>query len=209
MLVIPSIHVDQVVVQGTSVNDLQKGPGHMPTSSLPGQRGNAVIAGRRATYGAPFGSIGSLRRGQTITVVDGLGTFHYRVTSVVYAESGRHDVVTQSADNRLTLVTAGSGYWPSGRLAVIAVLEGKPFPKLAATHFAAPASELGLAGQCRVGSALRPVEPPLLRGSGGSSLASAQLDAAGRGRFFWRYRSCLLVALFACEGFVGALPATV
>ena len=135
VLEIPSINVDQVVVQGTSVTDLQKGPGHMPTSSLPGQRGNAVIAGRRATYGAPFGSIGSLKRGQTITVVDGLGTFHYRVTSVVYAESGRHDVVTQSADNRLTLVTAGSGYWPSGRLAVVATLQGKPFPKLRATHF--------------------------------------------------------------------------
>jgi sortase A len=208
VLVIPSIHLDQVVVQGTSVNDLQRGPGHMPTSSLPGQRGNAVIAGRRATYGAPFGSIGSLRRGQTITVVDGLGTFHYRVVSVVYAESGRHDVVTQSADNRLTLVTAGSGYWPSGRLAVIAVLDGKPFPKLAATHFAAPASQLGLSGNAASG----------LLFVLWSLLFFVVLVAA-----VWLLRTwtqpvvvlllgvpiLLLIALFACEGFVGALPATV
>jgi sortase A len=208
VLEIPSINVNQVVVQGTSVTDLQKGPGHMPTSSLPGQRGNAVIAGRRATYGAPFGSIGSLRRGQTITVVDGLGTFHYRVTSVVYAESGRHDVVTQSADNRLTLVTAGSGYWPSGRLAVIATLHGKPFPKLRATHFSAPVSQLGLAGNA---------------GSGVLFVLWSLLFFVVLVSTVWLLRTwtqpvvvallavpvLLLVALFACESFMGALPATV
>ncbi len=208
VLDIPSIHVNQVVVQGTDVNDLKMGPGHMPTSSLPGQRGNAVIAGRRATYGATFGSIGSMHKGQTITVVDGLGKFHYKVTSVVYAESGRHDVVTQSADNRLTLVTAGSGYWPSGRLAVIATLVGKPFPRLRATHFAAPASELGLAGNAASG----------LLFVLWSLLFFVVLVSA-----VWLLRTwsqpmvvlllavpiLLLIALFACESFVGALPATV
>jgi sortase A len=208
VLVIPSIHLNQVVVQGTDVNDLQRGPGHMPTSSLPGQRGNAVIAGRRATYGATFGSIGSMHKGQTITVVDGLGKFHYKVTSVVYAESGRHDVVTQSADNRLTLVTAGSGYWPSGRLAVIATLVGKPFPRLHATHFAAPASELGLAGNAASG---------LLFVLWSLLFFVILLSAV------WLLRTwtqpmvvlllavpiLLLVALFACESFIGALPATV
>ena len=208
VLEIPSLHLDQAVVQGTNVHDLQNGPGHMPTSSLPGQRGNAVIAGRRATYGAPFGSIGSLRRGQTIVVIDGLGTFHYRVTSVVYAESGRHDVVTQSADNRLTLVTAGSGFWPSGRLAVIAVLEGKPFPHLAPTHFAAPVSELGLAGNAASGAlfvlwsllffVLLSVSAWLLRRW--SQPVVVILLAVP---------VLLLVALFACESFIGALPATV
>jgi sortase A len=205
---IPSLHLSQAIVQGSDSQDLQMGPGHMPTSSLPGQRGNAVIAARRATYGAPFGSIGSLRRGQTIIVVDGLGKFHYKVTSVVYAESGRHDVVTQSANNRLTLVTAGSGFWPAGRLAVIAVLEGKPFPHLAPTRFAAPASELGLSGNA----------------------ASGLIFVLWSLLFFvilvgavWLLRNwsqpvvvlllavpvLLLVAIFACEGFVGALPATV
>ena len=35
--------------EGTDAQDLRSGPGHMPTTSLPGQPGNAVIAGRRAT----------------------------------------------------------------------------------------------------------------------------------------------------------------
>jgi sortase A len=208
LIEIPALHLDQAVVQGTDAQDLQKGPGHMPTSSLPGQRGNAVIAGRRATYGAPFGSISSLRRGQTIEVIDGLGTFHYRVTSVVYVQGGAHDVVTQSANNRLTLVTAGSGYWPQGRLAVIAVLQGKPFPRLASTHFAAPQSELGLSGDAASGVlfvlwsllflALLTVSVWLLRRW--SQPVVVLLLALP---------VLLLVAIFACESFVGALPATV
>ncbi len=47
------------------------------------------------------------------------------MTRVVYAEGGRHDVVTETKANRLTLVTAASGFFPHGRLAVIAKLDGK------------------------------------------------------------------------------------
>jgi sortase A len=208
LLDIPALHLDQAIVQGTDSQDLQKGPGHMPSSSLPGQRGNAVIAGRRATYGAPFGSIGSLRRGQKIKVIDGLGTFHYRVTSVVYVQGGAHDVVTQSSNNRLTLVTAGSGFWPQGRLAVIASLQGKPFPHLRATRFAAPTSELGLSGDAASGVlfvlwsllflVLLSVSVWLLRRW--SQPVVVLLLAVP---------VLLLVAIFACESFVGALPATV
>src|SRR5262249_48808383 len=54
---IPKIGVDQVVVEGTSVPGLRKGPGHYSESPLPGQLGNAAIAGHRTTYGAPFGDL--------------------------------------------------------------------------------------------------------------------------------------------------------
>lgn len=74
---IPTIAVKQVVVVGTSAADLMKGPGLMVGTALPGSPGNAVIAGRRTTFGAPFGSIGTLHSGVRITVVDGAGTFHY------------------------------------------------------------------------------------------------------------------------------------
>ena len=35
-------------------DDLKKGPGHYPDTPLPGQLGNAAIAGHRTTYGQPF-----------------------------------------------------------------------------------------------------------------------------------------------------------
>ncbi len=208
ILEIPALHLDQAVVQGTTAQDLRQGPGHMPTSSLPGQRGNAVIAARRATFGAPFGSIGSMKKGQTITVVDGLGKFEYRVVGVVSAQGGKHDVVTQTKANQLTLVTAGSGFWPQGRLAVVATLVGKPFGVLPQTHFHATTAELGLAGD--------PVSGLLFVLWSLGFFAILSLAA-------WLLRNwdqpvvvlmlsvpvLLIVALFVCESLVGALPATV
>ena len=65
---IDKIGVDKVVVQGTSVPDLRKGPGLYTGSPLPGQLGNAAIAGHRTTYGAPFADLDQLARGDTISV---------------------------------------------------------------------------------------------------------------------------------------------
>lgn len=58
---IPAAGVDWVFVQGTERNDLAKGPGHYPSTPLPGQIGNAAIAGHRTTHGAPFYNIDKLR----------------------------------------------------------------------------------------------------------------------------------------------------
>lgn len=208
VLEIPAIHLADAVVQGTDAQDLRSGPGHMPTSSMPGQPGNAVIAGRRATFGAPFGAIGSLKRGQVITVVDGLGIYHYKVTRVVYASGGKHDVVTQTASNRLTLVTAASGVFPQGRLAVIATMLGKPLADTTRPRFHPAADELGLAGDPASG----------LLAVLWTILFFALLSGSA-----WLLRSwdqpivvylltvpvLLLIALFACESIIGFLPATV
>jgi len=207
ILDIPALHLVDAVVEGSSAQDLQEGPGHMPTTPLPGQPGNAVIAGRRATYGAPFGAIGTLRKGEVIEVVDGYGTFHYRVSRIVTAKGGRHDVVTSTKANRLTLVTAGSGIYPTGRLAVIAKLDGKPFQGSTVRRFDPAPSELGLSG-----------DPA----SGLLALLWSALFLALLGGMVWLLRHwsqpvvvyllavpvLLLVGLFACESFVGFLPAT-
>src|SRR5205085_2443958 len=47
-------------VQGISVEDLRRGPGHYPDTVMPGEKGNAAIAGHRTTYGAPFGDLDKL-----------------------------------------------------------------------------------------------------------------------------------------------------
>jgi len=76
---IPKIGVDKVVVEGTTVADLRKGPGHYAGTPLPGQIGNAAIAGHRTTYGAPFGDLEQLAEGDVIQVETLAGTFDYRV----------------------------------------------------------------------------------------------------------------------------------
>jgi sortase A len=60
-IVIPAAGVDWIFVQGTQRDDLAKGPGHYPSTPLPGQVGNAAIAGHRTTHGAPFYNIDKLR----------------------------------------------------------------------------------------------------------------------------------------------------
>ncbi len=208
LLEIPSLHLFDVVVQGSDAQDLRSGPGHMPTTAVPGGPGNAVIVGRRATFGAPFAAIGSLKRGEIIKVVDGYGTYHYRVTRVVYAVGGRHDVVTETKANRLTLVTASSGFFPHGRLAVIAKLMGKPLVDTTEPHFHATSAELGLA------------DDPA---SGGLAVLWCLAFLALLSAAAWLLRHwdrpvvvyllavpvLLLVGLFACESIMGFLPATV
>ncbi|HXQ59656.1 MAG TPA: class E sortase, partial [Acidimicrobiales bacterium] len=81
ILEIPVLHLEQVVVAGTSAVDLASGPGLMPGSAPPGVRGNTVIAGRRLLYGHPFSGLGRLRRGDRIHIIGGLGSFDYRVVS--------------------------------------------------------------------------------------------------------------------------------
>lgn len=69
----------KVVVQGTGVEDLKKGPGHMVQTQDPGQPGNVVISGHRTTYGAPFADIDRLQPGDAIVLETRDTWFTYRV----------------------------------------------------------------------------------------------------------------------------------
>jgi sortase A len=71
----------KVVVEGVTVKDLRKGPGHYPGTALPGQVGNFVISGHRTTYGAPFNRIDELRAGDAIVVETRDTWYTYRVAS--------------------------------------------------------------------------------------------------------------------------------
>lgn len=208
VLEIPALHLVDAVVQGSDAQDLRSGPGHMPTTPLPGQPGNAVIAGRRATYGAPFGKLASLRPGQIIRIVDGYGVFRYKVTQVVTVNAGQRDVVTPTSTNRLTLVTATSGLLPSGRLAVLADLVGSPVAGTKVPRFEAVPAQLGLQGDLASG---------LLALLWGALFLFLLTVTAWLLRhwsqpvvvYLLAVPLLLAVALFTCESVVGFLPATV
>lgn len=69
-----------VIVEGVSVEDLRKGPGHYPGTALPGEVGNFVVSGHRTTYLAPFNGIGELRVGDQILIDTKASQFVYQVT---------------------------------------------------------------------------------------------------------------------------------
>jgi sortase A len=146
LLRIPDLRLEQVVVAGSSASDLEQGPGLMPGTVLPGEQGNAVIAGRRMTFGGPFRSIGTLQHGAQIHVTDGLGSFVYRVVSVRTVDSGRPDVVGGTHAYQLTLITSNSSVVTTGREVVDAKLVGRPAPSPTQASQIIPPDQRGLSG---------------------------------------------------------------
>lgn len=110
VLDIPAIGIrDMVVVQGTSPENMTLGPGHLRDTPMPGQAGVSEIFGRRATFGAPFARLGSLRPGDVIVTITGQGRSVYRVAAL-----GNSQVrIDDPEPNRLLLVTASSPVVPS------------------------------------------------------------------------------------------------
>lgn len=78
-LIIPDIGVDAVVVQGEDDAALERGPGHAPFTSLPGQPGNCVIAAHRNIYGSYFYRVDELLPGAKITLRTPHHSYKYQV----------------------------------------------------------------------------------------------------------------------------------
>lgn len=149
ILDIPALHLQQVVVVGTSAQDLALGPGLMPGSAPPGVQGNTVIAGRSLLYGKPFAGIGSLRPGDRIKIIAGLGVFEYRVTSTGVVHPGQADPVVPTADARLTLVTSDASLTPTDRVVAVAAMVTKAADVKVAAIGIPPSSQLALSGDHR------------------------------------------------------------
>lgn len=132
-IVIRAIKMDQIVVEGTDVDALRKGPGHYPWTPMPGQPGNASIAGHRTTYGAPFANIGNLRPGDRITVQTAQGEFVYEVLAQDSPTKGylivspdRVDLLRDNGNNLLTLTSCHPRFSNRQRIVVQAKLLGDP-----------------------------------------------------------------------------------
>jgi sortase A len=137
---IPAIGVDWVFVEGVSVADLKKGPGHYPETPMPGQAGNAAIAGHRTTYGQPFHDLDQLQPGDEITVTTIQGTFTYQVRETVIVRPSQVEVLgadhwdfdgdPTTPHNALTLTACHPKYSARERIIVAAELVGEPAPLL-------------------------------------------------------------------------------
>ncbi|MGH3578639.1 MAG: class E sortase, partial [Mycobacterium sp.] len=119
---IPKIALSMVVVEGTDEPQLQAGPGHYPSTPLPGEAGNAAIAGHRTTYLAPFYNLDALVPGDTIVVTTVQGTFLYQMTGNQVVDPSDVAVVAPTSTPELTLTTCNPRYSASQRLVVHAAL---------------------------------------------------------------------------------------
>lgn len=125
---IPKIGVDKLVVEGVSVADLKDGPGHYPETPLPGQKGNAAIAGHRTTYGAPFNRVDELVPGDEIFVDTVQGRFRYLVVEQLIVSPSQVEVLEDKGDNRLTLTACHPKYSARQRIVIVAELAADVVP---------------------------------------------------------------------------------
>lgn len=103
-LVIPSIALDEVVVEGVGDDQLNAGPGHLPGSAMPGDAGNAVISAHRDRH---FATLGNLEIGDTVYTETASGRTSWIVTKRRVVRAGK-PALFSSDEPRLTLTTC----WP-------------------------------------------------------------------------------------------------
>jgi sortase A len=113
--------LDVIVVEGTEVADLKKGPGHMKGTALPGQ-GNTVISGHRVTYSRPFFRIDELSVGDPIILYTPSSKYEYRVVEKRIVVPTDVSVIQPTSDARLTLTACHPLYSAKYRIIIIAKL---------------------------------------------------------------------------------------
>ena len=132
-LAIPRIGLDDVIVEGVAAAQLRGGPGHYPGTALPGQAGNAAVAGHRTTYAAPFSQLQALQVGDPVYVLTGQGRFRYSVVSTRAVAPTDVAVLDQTPSAQLTLTTCNPRYSASQRLVVVADFDPGAAPPTAAS----------------------------------------------------------------------------
>lgn len=103
-LVIPKIGLDEIVLEGIDADALNGGPGHLPGSPLPGDRGNSVISAHRDRHFKHFDQIDV---GDTITTESGARQNRWVVISTRVVDEDA-PALFHTTDATLTLTTC----WP-------------------------------------------------------------------------------------------------
>ena len=95
--------VDLIVLAGASGRTLAFGPGHMGVSAMPGEIGNAVIAGHRDTH---FQFLKDVQTGELLKVESIKGVQHlYKVVGIDIVDSRKGSLLLDTEAAMLSLVT--------------------------------------------------------------------------------------------------------
>jgi sortase A len=101
---IPRLRLDEIVLEGVEDNELNAGPGHLPGSVLPGEKGNSIISAHRDRH---FSRLGALQVGDTLVTDTGWSDTKWVVVAkrVISADT---PALFRTSDATLTLTTC----WP-------------------------------------------------------------------------------------------------
>jgi sortase A len=119
-LTIDRLGLRVIVVKGTDSGSLKKGPGLDGRTALPGEGELIYIAGHRTTYGAPFGDIDRLRRGDSVRLDLPYGRFDYVVTGHRIVKATDLSVLRSPGHEVLALQACHPRFFASERYIVYA-----------------------------------------------------------------------------------------
>jgi sortase A len=105
---ISKIGLTAMILEGTDARTLRRAVGHIPGTPLPGQRGNVAITGHRDTFFRPLRNI---RKNDEIRLTTLGGSYRYWVDSIKVVEPEDTEVLDNSDEAILTLVTCYPFYY--------------------------------------------------------------------------------------------------
>ena len=100
---IPAIGLRHRVYQGVTLHNIDRGPSHWTGSALPGEMGNTVFAGHRATNGRPFLRIDDLVPGDEVRFTMAGTRWTYRVVGHMVVEPSDSWIADQTHEYTGTL----------------------------------------------------------------------------------------------------------
>lgn len=107
-LEIPRIGLSVMVIEGDSASILRRAAGHLEGTALPGGPGNVAIAAHRDSF---FHALRDIRYRDVITLDTLKGSYQYEVESVEIVEPENIDVLADSPNPTLTLITCYPFYY--------------------------------------------------------------------------------------------------
>ena len=99
---IDSVKIEAPIISGTDEGSLRKGVGHMPSTKLPGQNDQILLAGHRDTVFEPLEGI---EEDDLIKITMPYGTYEYRVIGTDVVKGTDTSIIQSRNKEELVLVT--------------------------------------------------------------------------------------------------------
>lgn len=106
MIEIPTIGVNQVILEGVEDSILRYFIGHIPGTAMPGEKGNFVVAGHcYSDYASVFEKLNLLEYGDEVIITTKFKKFIYVVDDKFLVYPNQTEVLDKTSDATITLIT--------------------------------------------------------------------------------------------------------
>lgn len=120
---IPAIQVDAPIVQGDGWEQLKKGVGQHLGTPNPGAKGNVVLSAHNDVFGEIFRYLDQLQAGDEVVLFTSERTYTYVVQQTQIVEPTRVEVLAQTQEPIVTLISCYPYLVDDERIVVVASLE--------------------------------------------------------------------------------------